>query len=382
MKKVLLIVPTLQGGGQERVCALTADLLKDRCEVKLLLFDDTDALYHTDAPVINLNLPARNDGNLKKTFRVFRRIHAVRKIKKKEKITHTISFGESANLVNVLSKCRDVTISGIRGNTQLYSRKTNKFVIPLSEKIIAISPEMKYVLKKKFPKKQIVCIPNPIDIKEVQKRGKMKCEFSEKKHRYKLYTMGRIVWEKGYWHLLKAFSYLCKKGYDMELVHAGMGNTERYKKLAEELSIGDRMKFRGQLENPFSEMRDADVFVLSSSSEGFSNVIVEAMAMGLPVVSVNCKVGPAGILHNNWQEAVSHRKEIFMADYGILAPEVGQVENMNADEIEEEEIKLADAIEIMLKNKEIRDMYRIKGLQRIRDFSKEKYLEEIISCME
>lgn len=376
--KIMLIVPHLQNGGQERICALTADLLNDRYEVQIVLFDDTDILYQTKVPIININMHARDDGYLQKIFRIIRRAYAVRKIKKNEKITHSISFGESANLVNVLSKYRDVTISSIHANTQIYSKKTNRIVIPFSNKVIAICEEMAYELKKKFPQKQILCISNPVNIEEIQKKGENGSITVNKKHDFKLYTMGRIVWEKGYWHLLKACANLCKRGYDIELVHAGLGNAEPYKKLAEELLIADRLRFVGQLENPFGEMKDTDVFVLSSCSEGFSLVITEAMAMGIPVVSVNCKVGPAGILHNDWQEAVSHRKEIFMADYGILAPEVKCNENLNASEIEKEDIYLADAIEIMLKNKEVRDMYRKKGLQRVGNFSKEKYIDRFI----
>ena len=357
-------------------------MLKDIYNVWVVLFDNRDILYHVDTPVISIDIPAENDNAFHKLFRVLRRSRAVRSIKREKKITHAISFGQSANLVNVMSKGREMVLSGIRGNTQLKSKLTSRIVIPFSNKIIAVCPEMERELKDSFPKKCIKCIPNPVDIDEVQAKGHLNHEISKKRNVIKLFTMGRIVWEKGYWHLLKACSVLCKKGYDFELVHAGTGDTSSYNKLAEELQIADKIHFLGQLENPFQEMQDADVFVLSSCSEGLPNVILEAMAMGVPVVSANCRTGPAGMLHDDWEEAASHRHEVFLADYGILAPDMGRAENMNAEEIEEEDFMLAEAIEKMLQSKNVHERYKQQGSVRVKDFSKEKYLERITSYLE
>ena len=67
-------------------------------------------------------------------------------------------------------------------------------------------------------------------------------------------------------------------------------------KLIQELHLEKLVMLLGFKENPFSYLSRSDVFVLSSISEGFSNVLVEAMACGCPVVSTDCPTGPGEIL--------------------------------------------------------------------------------------
>jgi len=101
--------------------------------------------------------------------------------------------------------------------------------------------------------------------------------------------------------------------------------------LIKERELEEAVALPGFVDNPYKYMKHAAVFVLSSQWEGFGNVLVEAMALGTPVVSTDCPSGPAEILENG--------------KWGVLVP-VGDIQ------------QLAKGILSALKKKEINSMPR------------------------
>src|SRR5262249_29673167 len=94
-----------------------------------------------------------------------------------------------------------------------------------------------------------------------------------------LLGMGRLVPQKGFDVLVRAFARVAARFPRHQLVIAGDGAREPLHELARELGVGERLVLSGVLD-PAHAMRDADAFVLSSRYEGFPNVLLEAMAMG------------------------------------------------------------------------------------------------------
>ena len=114
MKKLLLIVPALHQGGFEKVCVETAKLLKPYYQVQVAIFDARDIAYDTTGiSVVDLQLPSR-EGRLAKILNVLKRGHKLYKLKKKEKIDITYSFGPTANLASIASFGKDKKWFGIR----------------------------------------------------------------------------------------------------------------------------------------------------------------------------------------------------------------------------------------------------------------------------
>lgn len=163
--------------------------------------------------------------------------------------------------------------------------------------------------------------------------------------RTRFLACGRLVEQKGYPVLLKAFARVVAE-QDAELHILGVGPLQpTLKRLAANLGIAERVRFLGFRSNPFAHMEAADVFVLSSLWEGFGNVIVEAMAMGTAVVSTRCPHGPDEIITDG--------------EDGILVP-VGDAEALAAGMM-----RLGTDIGL-------RERIAERGTLRAQDFSAEK----------
>jgi glycosyltransferase involved in cell wall biosynthesis len=129
-----------------------------------------------------------------------------------------------------------------------------------------------------------------------------------------LISVGRLVKQKDYPTLLRAFDRL-RRRRSARLLILGDG-TERsaLKALVEELGLETDVALPGFVANPFAYMARAGLFALSSAWEGFGNVLVEAMAVGLPVVATDCPFGPAEIL-----EGGKHGPLVPVGDVDALA---------------------------------------------------------------
>ncbi|HEX5002389.1 MAG TPA: glycosyltransferase [Bacteroidia bacterium] len=107
---------------------------------------------------------------------------------------------------------------------------------------------------------------------------------------------GRLIYQKGFSYLLQAMN-IVNKTRSVKLFIIGDGPEKAsLLSLASELNILDRVVITGFVENPYQFMAQADVFVLSSIFEGCSNVIAEAMSIGVPVISTDCPYGPGELI--------------------------------------------------------------------------------------
>ena len=112
-----------------------------------------------------------------------------------------------------------------------------------------------------------------------------------------LSAVGRLDYQKGFDILIRALS-LVRQVRDVRLVLMGIGpELSSLQALASSLGVEDFVDLIGFTSNPYAFVSRSDLFVMSSRSEGFGNVLVEALAVGTPVVSTDCG-GPAEILEN------------------------------------------------------------------------------------
>ncbi len=207
----------------------------------------------------------------------------------------------------------------------------------------------------RFKKNPPVTIHNPLDREYVRTKSADPLPESAQGwyRRSVVIGVGRLVEEKRTDRLIHAFAVATRNGLNANLVLLGKGPLrERHEKLSEELGIASRVFFAGFQANPYPYIKAASVLALSSEYEGLGMVLLEAMALGTPVVSVDCPNGPREILQDGRS--------------GILTP-VGDSEAM------------AVAIATMVSNEETRRACVIHGLERVEDFDSVRIVHQFES---
>ena len=392
MKNVMLITPMLHQGGFERICVMTARLLEADYDVTIVVFSMEDIAFDiSNLKVINLDLKSR-PGRLAKVINVLRRSRKLTKLQKNLNTDVSYSFGMTANIANALTGGAKKKICACHSFEEIKNGRYMKLIGKKADLLFCCAKKMTDLAVKQYGFSNIETLWNPCDTEEVReqsrKGNKEELTFYEEEKPV-FVSMGREDEVKGFWHLLKAFRRVSESLPDAKLAVIGEGSFEKYKALARELQIEERIWFTGLKKNPFPYLAKGKAYVLSSISEGLPNALVEALSLSLPVISVNCLSGPAEILHENWQEA-EEKKEYFEADYGILTPAVSQTPDFQAKwqnegkliELEREEEILAEAMLRIATDEELCRHYKERGSCRAEDFSKEKYKKKLIADME
>lgn len=377
MKRLLIIVPNLRLGGQERVAVNTAEIMSDDYEVTLLTFDNSEPAYEWNGSFIDIDVPAK-PGKLIKVINVIRRAMKVKSIKCRLGIDFCISFGESANIINVLSRSRGKVLTSIRGYSNLLSRPIDKFIYGHSDKVICCSKEIKDKYDELFIKyHNSEALYNPYDITRLKVLGNEQIEDFVSLG-YTIITHGRLEKVKNYARLIKAISIVKEKIENVRLVIIGEGSEKNnLEDLVRDLGLENNVSLLGFQSNPFAYLAKSDLYVLSSLNEGFPNALVEGMIF-LPVVAVDCKSGPREILNDEvGGEQCSGFEE---AKYGILVKQTSNLEFKN--DIDEDDDVLAETIANMLLNKDKLLEYKRLSAKRVNDFSVESYRIKLVKILE
>lgn len=210
-----------------------------------------------------------------------------------------------------------------------------------SEKLVLQTEDMKRCFSKDIQKKAVV-IPNPVsdDMPEPYT--------GERKKR--IVAVGRLQPQKNHKLLLEAFADFQKICHDYELHIFGVGELETMLiQRAEELHIADNVVFRGFSASVKEEIWDSAMFVLSSDYEGISNSMIEALAMGIPVISTDCPAGGSRMYIKNNENGilvpVGDKKALAEAMMKLARnPEFAKQLSVNAVKVKEQYalVKIAD----------------------------------------
>lgn len=385
------MVPLLDQGGLERICAMTAKLLTPHCHLTLVVFSTKGMIYDVDGvDMIDLNLGSV-PGKVGKAVNLCKRIRAIKKIKRERNIEISYSFGPTANLTNVFTRVKNAKVNheqitdkiwvGIRGYGALEDKYDMTLFCKRADKVVCCSQIMADEVKAKFWAKDVVCVYNPCDVESIRRLAKEPLPADRQTFFAEgapvVAAMGREHDVKGFWHLIKAFALAKKKIPELKLMIVGEGTFAEYRKLAEDLQVEQDVWFTGVQKNPFAYLKRASLFVMTSVSEGFPNSLIEAMAVGLPAMSVNCKTGPAEIFLDDYRKG-GDGHTVIEGEYGVLLPVIHPEKNLDASVMEKEEEIMAEQMVRVLTEPEKLAERKAASLKRAEDFSVQAYTDSLL----
>ncbi|AUP77265.1 glycosyltransferase [Flavivirga eckloniae] len=396
MKNIVLIMPYGSVGGMERL-ALTfynhyrskgynvkaIKLIKLKTDI--INFNDNDEYFLSDKDFYELN-------PLKRVLFYVLAPFKIRKILKKENATHSIAFGDMANIFSSLTFTKENKISSIHALKSVELNDNNSFnkLIRFSykklygafNKVVCISNDIKRDLIEncgfKFPEK-IEVIYNPHNVNRLVELSEESIDDKEELELFSKKTIlfiGRLSVQKSPWHLIKAFHLLQQKSVDANLIFVGDGNmavTNYVKELANKYNVINNIHFLGRKSNPYKYLKQANVLALASHYEGTPNVIVESIAVGTPVVSSYCT---DGIIELMSLQSHDVKHDNVFVESGIVTPNLykGTLGIPKKDVSIPEEEKFADALEYALESTKLKD-----NLLNERDKLLNKFDVEVVS---
>jgi len=202
---------------------------------------------------------------------------------------------------------------------RFFARRIVRLFLLQTDAVVAVSrgAAADLVSFLRLPHDRVRVIYNPVISEDIFVKAKEEPEFPyfETHDPPVILGVGRLCQQKDFETLLKAFALVRRKRM-ARLVILGEGEQRAFlERLAKELSIQHDVAMPGVVKNPFPYMARAAVFVLSSVWEGLPTVLIEALALGTPIVSTDCPSGPAEILENGkWGKLVPPRDPQAMAE--------------------------------------------------------------------
>lgn len=296
---ILFVVDGLNEGGAGRVVArLSSYFVEEGINTFVLPVFDRIITYDIDPRVeicSTFNEPLKHS--------VFDRIILIRKNASKVQADVVISFLSYINLYSIVAGIgkKWKTIVSERNNP--YTDPSNKrirfirrYLYLIANGIVFQTEDARNYFSKIIRRKSRV-IPNPVarDIIPPYKGERNKT----------IVSVGRLTKQKNYSMALIAMNAVLNKHPDYVYEIYGQGEElDNIVQLIDQLNIKDKVVLKGHVVGLIDYIKDASVFVLSSDYEGMSNSLIEAMAVGLPVVSTDHPIGGARMLINNEENGI------------------------------------------------------------------------------
>lgn len=344
--KILFVFGGKQKGGAERVITNIANHLINNNEIYFLGLKKIDEFYSIDKKIKYYLMESETDYSRNFLVRNVKRLKKIKKIVKDINPNIIISFSREQSyrilLLNYFNK-RKIIVSVRNDPRHEYTTLFEKIIMQILYRRVNGFVFQTEDAKNFFPKKMrinSVIIPNPVNEKFLYVNKNVK-------KTKKIVSVGRLVNQKNHELLIDSFSKIADEFKEYKLIIYGSG--ELKKKLQNKINslcLEKRIILAGEVFNVKKSIEDAKLFVLSSNYEGMPNALIEAMAIGLPVISTDCPCGgPRFLIKNN--------------ENGILVP----VNDIN---------KMVSAIKYILSNYENANKMGREAMKIVKKLNPEK----------
>ncbi|MBM3966535.1 MAG: glycosyltransferase family 4 protein [Planctomycetes bacterium] len=224
-------------------------------------------------------------------------VRDILRICKGEKIdliqSHDYKTNAIALLVRRFHHCKLATMlhgwTDMSGRMPIYKR-IDQWCLPWFQKLICVSKDLALECKRlKIPDHKVHLVHNAIDTKEFSRRlscEEAKASMGARANRFLIGSVGRLSPEKGFLDLIDVVKVLQDSGNPIDLWIAGDGPQRAdLERRIESLGLQESVRLLGQLADTKAFYQAMDLFVLNSIREGLPNVILEAMALKVPVIA-------------------------------------------------------------------------------------------------
>ncbi|MXQ13582.1 glycosyltransferase [Microvirga makkahensis] len=320
--RILFVINSLEGGGAERVMCMVAAAVAGadkHWKVTLATLDQARDSYALSESVTRIRLNA--GGSL------LWGMIALRGLVRRERPDVIVSFltrsncaaiacSQLAGIPCVISERVHTTSHLSSGRGRRLKKALIRCLYPYADRIVTVSQGIRDDLVEHYgvAATQVVTIHNPVDA-ELIRRAAQAPPSIDLPHDF-IVAIGRLVANKNFSMLLRSYA---AANIGSSLVILGEGaERSRLETLASELGVSDKVHLPGFVANPHAVLERAQFYVSPSNAEGFPNAMIEAMCIGLPVVSTDCDSGPSEILRG--EAGAPKVAEMTKAKFGILVP--------------------------------------------------------------
>lgn len=295
--KIVFVTPSLAIGGRERVMsALINFCIQKGDEIHLILYAKNRSIYFPLDSKVIIHEPSFGK-SYSNVLYALKSILFIRKTIKRIKADRMVSFEEKWNRLALLATS-GLNIKSIISNRNnpyrdygFIDRKLASWLYPQADTLIAQTQIAKEVYVKRYKLNKCIVIGNPIN--------QLNVDFTKFERENIVISVGRLMTSKNHDRLVKIFSQTDYENWKLVIVggdFANQNNSIKLKKLINEMHLENHVVLAGSQKDVNSFLLRSKIFAFTSDKEGFPNVIGEAMAAQLPVVSYDCVAGPRDMI--------------------------------------------------------------------------------------